>query len=44
MKDKKGTECGAGTRRHDLFIRTELSGQRKYNNVLGFCVWSPLRH
>lgn len=44
MKDKTGEECVAGTRGHDLFIRTELLGQRKHNNVLRFRVRSPLRH
>lgn len=44
MKDKTGEECVAGTRGHDLFIRTELLGQRKPNNVLRFRVRSPLRH
>lgn len=42
MKDKKAKECVAGTRRHDLFIGTELLGRRKYNNVPGFCVWPLL--
>lgn len=43
MKDKKGKECVAGTRRHDLFIRTEALGSEEIQQCARIlCVVSAL--